>query len=172
MAVRILNTHLIAPAAIVATALAAGCVGAALQDGGTYEATLAGKPFKLKISSSAATRERGLGGVTDIPADGGMIFVFAAPGLQNFWMYDCVTDMDIVYLDGLGYVTAIYEMTKEPLRRPDESVQEYGARLKRYPSRMPAQYVIELRAGRAKELGLQVQQKIEIDREALKAALR
>ena len=44
-------------AAIVASAaLAAGCVGTALQDGGTYEATIAGKPFKLKISSSAATR--------------------------------------------------------------------------------------------------------------------
>lgn len=172
MAARILNTHLIAPAAIVATALAAGCVGTELQDGGIYDATIAGKPFRLKVSSSPATRERGLGGVTDIPADGGMIFVFGAPALQTFWMYDCVTDMDIVYLDGLGYVTAIHTMSKEPLRRPDESVQDYGARLKRYPSRMPAQYVIELRAGRAKELGLQVQQKIELDRAALKAALR
>jgi len=172
MAARTLNAHLLAPAAIVAAALAAGCVGTELKDGGTYATTIAGKPFALKISSSAATRERGLGGITDIPADGGMIFVFGAPAMQSFWMYDCVTDMDIVYLDGLGYVTAMHTMTKEPLRRPDESVQQYGARLKRYTSNMPAQYVIELRAGRAKELGLKVQQKIELDREALKAALQ
>lgn len=170
MASRTLTALSLAPAALVLALTA--CESAPLADGGPYRTTIAGKPFTLTISSSPATRERGLGGVADIPADGGMIFVFGAPAMQSFWMIDCITDMDIVYLDGLGYITAIHTMAKEPLRRADESLQAYGSRLKRYSSVSPAQYVIELRAGRAKELGLQVQQKIELDRPALQAALR
>jgi uncharacterized membrane protein (UPF0127 family) len=48
----------------------------------------------------------------------------------------------------------------------------YEQRLVRYSSVSPAQYVIELRAGRAKELGIKTSQKIALDAPALKAALR
>jgi uncharacterized membrane protein (UPF0127 family) len=37
---------------------------------------------------------------------------------------------------------------------------------------LPAQYAIELRAGRAAELGLRTSQKVTLDTAALKAALR
>jgi uncharacterized membrane protein (UPF0127 family) len=87
-------------------------------------------------------------------------------------MKDCVIDMDIVYLDPLGYVTAMHTMTKQPPKGADESQIAYEQRLVRYSSVSPAQYVIELRAGRAKELGIKTSQKIALDAPALKAALR
>ena len=143
-----------------------------MQDGGIWSTTIAGKPFGLKVSASNPTRMRGLGGVTDIPADGGMVFVFPGAEMRGFWMVDCLVDMDIVYLDPLGYVTAIHTMRKEPPQRDGEPRAAYEARLPRYSSVLPAQYAIELRAGRAAELGLRTSQKVPLDTEALKAALR
>ncbi|NBP52499.1 MAG: DUF192 domain-containing protein [Actinobacteria bacterium] len=163
-----------APRLLIAAAVAccASCDQGALQDGGTWRTTIAGKPFALTVSASDLTRTKGLGGVAEIPADGGMVFVFPAAEMRAFWMVDCIVDMDIVYLDPLGYVTAIHTMRKEPPRRPDEAPYAYEARLPRYSSVLPAQYAIELRAGRAAELGLRPAQKVAIDADALKAALR
>lgn len=163
----------LARASAAATGLAAlaSCTGGVV-DGGTYAATIAGQRFSLVVSSSDATRQRGLGGVREIAADGGMIFVFPDCRMRGFWMKDCLTDMDIVYLDALGYVTAVHTMRKEPPRRADESDFAYEERLPRYSSVLPSQFVIELRPGRAAELGVRTQQKVELDRDALVAAAR
>jgi uncharacterized membrane protein (UPF0127 family) len=169
------RTRLAARAVTALAALAAAFLAACddrVADRGTYVATIAGQRFSLTVSASDATRQRGLGGVADIPADGGMIFVFPDCRMRGFWMKDCVTDMDIVYLDALGYVTATHTMRMEPPRRPGEDPLAYEARLPRYSSVMPSQFVIELRKGRVAELGLGTQQKIELDREALTAAAR
>lgn len=157
-------------AATVVAALASCTDG--VTDGGRYSAKIAGTPFSLVVSCTDPTRQRGLGGVRDIAADGGMVFVFPDCRMRGFWMKDCLTDMDIVYLDALGYVTAIHTMRMEPPKRPDESDFAYEERLPRYSSVLPSQFVIELRAGRAAELGLKTQQKIELDRDALVAAAR
>ena len=157
----------------IATAVAcAACDSSALKDGGTWDTTIAGAPFHLTVSSSDPTRQRGLGAVADIPKDGGMVFVFPDSAMRGFWMKDCVTAMDIIYLDPMGYVTAIHTMSKQPLRGADESQTTYEARLKRYSSVTPAQYAIELRAGRANELKIKTSQKLPIDAAALKAAIR
>ena len=158
--------------AAAACVACAACEPASLTDGGTWRTQIAGKPFALTVSASDATRTRGLGGVARIEEDGGMVFVFPNSEMRGFWMKDCVTDMDIVYLDPLGYVTAIHTMRKEPPRGPSESAFAYESRLPRYTSLLPAQYAIELRAGRAAELGLRTSQKVAIDEKALKAALR
>jgi hypothetical protein len=168
MAPRILTASLFA----ATTVLCVACGTETLKDGSTWHTTIAGQPFNLTVSSSDATRQRGLGGVADIAKDGGMVFVFPDSELRAFWMKDCITDMDIVYLDPLGYVTAVRTMKKESLRHEGEPQADYEARLPRYSSVAPAQYVIELRVGRANELGIKPQQKLPVDAEALKAALR
>ena len=155
-----------------AAAWGAGCAPSSPSDGSTYRMEIAGSPFALAVSASDPTRQRGLGGVERIADDGGMIFVFPDVQVRAFWMKDCVTDMDIVYLDPLGYVTAVHTMRKELPRGDGEPQAIYEARLPRYSSVLPAQFAIELRAGRAKELGIAVQQKLAIDLAALKAAAR
>lgn len=146
-----------------------GCGAELPKDGGMYAMEIAGKPFTLKVSCSDATRQRGLGGVTSIADDGGMIFIFPSSALRRFWMKDCVVDMDIVFLDPLGFITAVHTMSAEPLKGPDETEAAYEARLRGYSSVAPAQFAIELRKGRAAELGLKPAQRIPLDAKTLRA---
>ncbi len=155
-----------------AAASVPACAPTSPSDGATYRMEIAGKPFALTVSASDPTRQRGLGGIERIADDGGMIFVFPDVRVRGFWMKDCLTDMDIVYLDPLGYVTAVHTMRKELPRGAEEPQAIYESRLPRYSSVLPAQFAIELRAGRAKELGIATQQKLPLDIEALKAAAR
>jgi uncharacterized membrane protein (UPF0127 family) len=166
------SSPLLAALALPAVALVAtlpGCGAEVPKDGGLYAMEIAGKPFTLKVACSDATRQRGLGGVTAIADDGGMLFIFPGSAMRRFWMKDCVVDMDIVFLDPLGFVTAVHTMTAEPLRRADESEAAYEARLRGYSSVAPAQFAIELRKGRAAELGLKPAQRIPLDTRTLRA---
>ena len=115
---------------------------------------ISGQPFQLELAMTNETRKRGLGGRTEIAADGGMLFIFQEARVQRFCMRDCLTEMDIVYLDPLGYITAIHTMPVEPPRQEGESDAEYENRLPGYPSGYPAKFVIELAPGTAKKIGL------------------
>jgi len=109
-----------------------------------------------------ATRERGLMGRASLPADGGMLFVFPDNARRAFWMKNCLIDLDIIFLDGLGYVTAVHTMTAPAPGTPDE-------RLPTWSSRKPAQFAIELNAGEADKLGVDVGQRIDLPVPSLKA---
>lgn len=176
MAYQHLNSRTTSPLAIALSIPVAamvcvlpGCGTELPKDGGTYTLDIAGKPFTLKVSCSDATRTRGLGGVATIADDGGMLFIFPRAEVRRFWMKDCIVDMDIVYLDPMGFITAIHTMTTEPLRQQGESDFAYENRLRRYSSVSPAQFVIELRKGRAAELGLKPQQRITLDSKTLRS---
>ena len=145
------------------SALLAACGGS---DPGRIE--IKGEVFNLTISADDATRARGLGGVAEIPEHGGMIFAFRSPEPQGFWMRDCITDMDILYVDPQGFVVSAYTMVAEAPRAEGESEQDYFARLKRYPSGKPAQFVIELKARTIDRLGIVPGTKVTLDAKALK----
>ena len=97
--------------------------------------------------------------------------MFPDAQVRRFWMLDCVIDMDILFLDPLGIVTAVHHMKADP-QRPGESRDAYLGRLKLYPSVAPAQFAIELKAGTADRLGIKTGQKIELDRRRLKSLAR
>jgi uncharacterized membrane protein (UPF0127 family) len=119
---------------------------------------------------------KGLGSRTQIADDGGMIFVFPASQVtvQSFVMRDCPIDIDIIYTDGVGRVLATHEMKAEAPRGPNEGKEgdmdnaTYDARLKRYSSRYPATFVIELKAGSIKALGVKDGDVAAFDYAALK----
>lgn len=138
----------------------------------TEKVTLGDRSFTLRLAIDEKARERGLGGVEEIPADGGMLFVFPDAAVRNFWMRDCVIDLDIAFLDPFGIVTAVHTMPKEPPRGPQESESSYQARLKRYTSAVPAQFAIEVRPGTLAELGIKRGDRIALDLPRLKAAAR
>lgn len=125
--------------------------------------TIAGKPFDLEVAANDAAIQRGLGGRSEIAADGGMVFVFPFPSNHNFWMRDCLVDIDIAFLDRDGLVVAAYEMKAEPLRREGETDEAYFTRLTRYPSGPRAHFAVETRAGTNKALGIAVGSKIAVD---------
>ena len=108
-------------------------------------------------------------GVTSIDPAGGMLFVFPKSEVRSFWMKNCVIDMDIVFVDGQGRVTAIHTMVVEPPQLADESDLAYQRRLTPYSSRYPSQFAIELRAGTAERLGIGFDDRIDLDVERLRA---
>ena len=155
-------------AATLVLAFSIGCEPPIPGNGQVETVELAGRTFKLELSNTNDSREQGLSGRSEIQSDGGMLFVFPEAKPLRFWMRNCITDMDIMYIDPLGHITAFYTMTTEAPRRDDETEFTYEARLPGYPSGYAAQYVIELAPGTINELGLKRGEKLPLDLERFK----
>lgn len=148
--------------------------------------TIKGKEFKLELANKDETRFHGLSGRTNIPEDGGMLFVFTARqvGRHGFVMRDCPVPIDIIYLDPSGRVVGTFKMVPEPPRSEAEKVltvppgypawsgtnDAYENRLKKYTATYPAQFVIELKGNVLDSLKLKDGEKIELDLDRLKKA--
>lgn len=136
------------------------------------EVTIADEIFVLEIAASPASRERGLMGRADLAPDQGMLFVFADEVEHSFWMAHTLTDLDIIFLDDHGVITAMHTMAAEPPQRDDESEWHYHRRLQRYPSRSPARFAIEFKAGTLGLLALVVGDTVALDWDRLRALAR
>lgn len=147
---------------------------------------VAGKEFKLELALNNEKRFRGLSGRTDIPASGGMLFVFPDAGVtvQNFVMRDCPVNIDIIYLDSAARVTAFHKMKAEAPRSEPEKKNNppvdrlgkphpempqwtwtndaYENRLKKYSSKFASQYVIELKGDTLDTLKIKEGDKVEL----------
>lgn len=134
--------------------------------------SITGRTFRLELALDDATRFRGLSGRGEIAPDDGMLFVFPYAARLAFVMRDCDAPIDIAYLDGAGRIVSMYTMQPEDPRRPGESDYDYEQRLRKYQSRFPAQFVVELRGGRLDELGVVVGDKMKFDTAGLKARAR
>ncbi len=152
--------------------LASGCGQKVDEAPGTKTIMLAGHSFTLEIAADDASRGQGLAGRESVAEDGGMLFIFSDPAVRSFWMHGCLVDIDIIFLDPNGRITALHSMKKEPPQGPDEPELDYQSRLTSYGSVFPAQFTIELRAGWLDSLNLRVDQKIELDLPGLKAMAR
>ena len=138
-----------------------------------------GEWFQLELALDNETRFKGLSGRDHIEPDGGMLFVFPRAASQKFVMRDCLTDIDIIFLDPAGRITAMHHMPTEPPRDPETEPldsrglnQDYEDRLKKYPSRFAAQFVIELAGGTLERLNLSEGDLIKLDIDGLKARAR
>lgn len=135
---------------------------------------IAGERFIMELAVDEAARVTGLSYRDSFPEangydGGGMLFVFPEPQMLQFWMYECLIDIDVIFLDANGTVTAVHRMPAEPPRRQGETEQQYRNRLPYYASRLPAQFAIELPAGSIDRLNVQVDQRIDLPLERLKA---
>lgn len=163
---------IVVAAAVLTAGGARGCRHAALdrelREGGRVRAVIGGEVFRLEAALDEPTRVLGMGGRTRIEPDGGMIFVFPSAGPLEFVMRDCPIDIDIAFLDDAGHAVRIYTMAAEKARRADEPAREYELRLKRYASRFPCRFVVEVAAGTFERLGVRPGDKVEIDLASLK----
>ena len=141
----------------------AGCDSKLPGDGAIEPVSLGGKEFSLVLAMGNESRRIGLGGRTSLSAEEGMLFVFPDAQRRRFWMYDCLIDIDIAFIDPLGHVTAIHTMPMEPARGETEAILAYEDRLPRYPSRFPAQFVIELQPGMFETLGIKPGDRLTLD---------
>lgn len=58
-----------------------------------------GHEFTLEVAADDASRARGYMGRERIGPHEGMIFIFESDGRHAFWMKDCKTSIDMVWLD-------------------------------------------------------------------------
>jgi hypothetical protein len=133
------------------------------------ELQLGSRAWSLEIAADEAAIQQGLMDRADLPDGTGMLFVFASPGIHEFWMANCLIDIDVIFIDGQGRIAAMHEMKAEPPRQADESVWRYHQRLPLYTSRIPVRFAIELPAGSIAELGLRAGQPVDLDLQRLKS---
>jgi uncharacterized membrane protein (UPF0127 family) len=116
------------------------------------EATLPkGTKIKLEVAKTPEQQMLGLMYRPTLPDDQGMLFIFPSAQPVKFWMKDVPVSLDMVFLQNgvIKYIqTAAPPCNSEPCAT--------------YGPNVPIDQVIELRTGRANELGLQVNDKIQI----------
>lgn len=103
-----------------------------------------GKTFSVEVADTDAKLEKGLGDRDSLPADHGMYFPFPSAQYWVFWMKGMRFPIDIVWIQG-GKVVDISQ----------EVPVDAGLPLKTYSPVDPADAVLELNAGTARQIGLQ-----------------
>lgn len=119
-----------------------------VDDGKTKQIVLTGAQgntsIQVEVASSEASREKGLSGRDSLAPNTGMLFVFGSEGYDCFWMKDMKFDIDMLWFDQNQNLVYMQE----------------NASKSTYPSsfcpQTAAKYVLELPAGTAKQLGLQL----------------
>ncbi|GAB4233802.1 MAG: hypothetical protein Kow00121_61710 [Elainellaceae cyanobacterium] len=117
------------------------------------EAEIKGQIIQLEVARTPQEQAMGLMYRPPLPDDRGMLFLFNPPRPVRFWMKNTPSPLDMVFLKD-GEVQAITvdappcEADPCPTYGPDNPVE--------------IDQVIELRSGRAAELGLEVGDRVEV----------
>ena len=96
--------------------------------------------FMVEIADDEAERQRGLMFRPPLEDDRGMLFQFPDVAIRSFWMHNTPSSLDIIYVGQDGKIVSI-AANAEPYS--DQSL----------PSAGPASGVVEIRGGRAAEIG-------------------
>ncbi|MDI9634330.1 DUF192 domain-containing protein [Kamptonema cortianum] len=115
------------------------------------EATIKGELFELEVPQTPEEQALGLMYRPALPDNRGMLFPFHPPRVVGFWMKNVPVPLDMVFIRE----ETVVEIADSVPPCTSEPCAVYG------PS-VPVDRVLELRAGRAAELGLQVGDRISV----------
>ena len=122
----------------IAVLLCSSCAG------GEPYVVLKGQRFTVELAETSEKQALGLMFRDRLEEDHGMLFLFPVESRRSFWMKNTRIPLDIFYFDAeLALVSVAADA--QPCR---------SARCPSYPSEGAAQYVLELNAGKAAELGV------------------
>ena len=107
---------------------------------------LAGQRYAVEVADDDAERARGLMYRDAMAVGNGMLFIHEAEEPQAYWMKNTRIPLDILYFDGSRKLVS---------QQRDVPPCSLGDACPPYPSKAPAQYVLELNAGEAARLKLQ-----------------
>ncbi len=111
-------------------------------------------PLIVEIADTPEKRARGLMGRTSVPEGTGMLFLFEGEQPLSFWMKNTLVPLDIFFFTQSGEFVSMTTMepcNPEPAR-PTGTGEVEGC--PGYPSRGPAYYALEVRAGFALDRGV------------------
>ncbi|NEO54848.1 MAG: hypothetical protein F6K54_18235 [Okeania sp. SIO3B5] len=115
------------------------------------QASFSGQTINLEVAQTPLEQGIGLMFRTELPDDRGMLFDINPPRTVNFWMRNVFINLDMVFLRN-GEVQAIFSNLPPCESEPCPT----------YGPNVPVDGVIELRGGRAAELGLRVGDRLDI----------
>ena len=98
--------------------------------------------FRVEIADNDASRERGLMFRKSLAGDAGMLFDFKSEGNVSFWMKNTLIPLDMLFIDKDGY---IINLAPNATPMSEDNI----------PSGGPVLGVLEIRGGRAAELGIE-----------------
>lgn len=104
-----------------------------------------GKLFHLEVADQDSSRQKGLMNRKNLDADKGMIFVFPDSKMRSFWMKNVLIPLDILFFDSNGSFVSGEHMT------PDSPLIQDMFK-KKWLSKNPAQFVVEVAGGTFKSL--------------------
>jgi uncharacterized membrane protein (UPF0127 family) len=115
------------------------------------QAEMAGQRISLEVARTPQEQAMGLMYRTSLAPDRGMLFSFEPPQPVNFWMKNTIIPLDMVFLRN-GEVKAIAANVPPCTTTPCPT----------YGPGTEIDQVIELRGGRAAELGLKVDDRVSV----------
>jgi uncharacterized membrane protein (UPF0127 family) len=118
----------------------------------TAKANMAGKVINLEVTKTPEEQAMGLMYRTVLADDRGMLFSFSPARTVAFWMKNCKISLDMIFLRD-GVVRTIAANSPPCSAEPCPT----------YSSKTPTDQVIELRGGRAAELGVKVGDRISVN---------
>lgn len=103
----------------------------------------------LEIANTPSEREKGLMFRKSMEEDRGMLFIFPVERQQSFWMKNTYIPLDMIFVSSQFEVVGIVE-NATPFSEEQRSVPGVS------------QFVIELNGGRAKELGIEAGDEVNL----------
>lgn len=114
---------------------------------------LKGQRFSVEIADTREKQALGLMFRDNMPADAGMLFIFPREAPRSFWMKNTRIALDILYFNKDLELVSISADTPPCRVRYCPS----------YPSKRPAMFVLELNAGTASQLGVELGDRLTVD---------
>ncbi len=100
--------------------------------------------YEVEVADTDLKRKIGLMNRTSLAANAGMLFVFPVQGQVNFWMKNTLIPLDMIFINANRQIVHIVENV-QPCQVSDCPIVN---------SKADARYVVELNAGKAKEMGI------------------
>ena len=111
-----------------------------------------GKSITIEIATDSSQRTLGLSNRDSLAENSGLLFIFPDPGFHGIWMKNMRFPIDIIWLKDGKVVDMALEV---PLSENQISLPTY------YPKE-PANYVLEIGSGKAREWGIEIGTKINL----------
>jgi len=109
--------------------------------------TIDNQTFSVALAKTTVEQQQGLSGKNSLPQDQGMLFVFKTPGKYAFWMKGMKFPLDIIFIKDTRIVTIFHNV-------PAPSDPK-ATNLPVYVPTQPANYALEINAGKAKNYDFQ-----------------
>lgn len=137
---------------LLAAVLILACCGpkpATVDDFATRPLTLpGGQVIRVETMIDNVERLRGMMFRTSLAPDHGMLFVYPKPGEYQFWMYQTLIPLDMIWMDSQHQIVEMAENAPP--------CQTQASKCPKYGGKHSSSYVLEIGGGMARKFGLKL----------------